>query len=960
MNRSDATDSVVWNRRLDPTEARHSPRQVVPPVTWTDLGNRFHACALRRLHLDEEGRCDRYRDELELYVERHELGEVLWPERDFCFAPNFRDVVDTVAARGLWIFDIWGYRPEGDYDRADDHLAPIEAGPVADVHGYLQQRLGPKFLGWDNGEQDGRYIGSYALRNCPGSRTRREAWKRFARYMQRLASEHNHCLTALLGLYHAHHLAHMGSHRLLGAETGQMLPSVPPWYACIRGAGKQYGILWFGNASVYNRWGYKSYERDDGYAGPERGTSLSLLERLWYVEFMYGACLMGYEHGHLLEGELTPIGRLQQAAYRWCRQHEDLGVQYTPAAFLVDFYAGWQPPRTAYGLSWPYRVWGELDYSPGDHQIDQVFRVVWPGYQDASYYRDERGFLTPTPVGDMFDVLTANAGEEVLGQYRCLMVLGDLTVEGRVWRKLEQFAAAGGEVIAAVNQLGPEALTGLGLRLGACETDSVSVTPDGTRLDEPRFSYQRVDGNDAVPLLSASNGDPLVLHISCGAGGFTVLAIPFGLVEPDTDVQFDFDPTLPVRCHPGYQGPVWGEDQPIPSPYALVAGVRQVLLERFAGLELVKIDSAAPIQSIVNVGAATDELVLTLVNNGAEPWRGSFDLTQAPLAGVEDLFTGHSVNPGTPVSIPAGKVGIYRLRAGVSFMRFAEPAPPTAKAVRLTAWSRVDPDRGLEENIDILRRTDVRGVEIWGPQVIDLPEEELRLVAEQIAAAELEVVALNLAPCQGPFLGSPFGYNIPEWRRRAAALADRAVRAVEILHAHRLIVTLGGCEGGEATGDRAAADIADFARRVRLRGTKVLVELSPCCYVERTSPWMPAPVPDRLASLVDTIGQDNVRAAVNLGHLRCLGQDPVTVAGTLGARLSYVQLNAFGSSFGGAPLDAHRPYSEDAAAANALLEFLDASGYTGVVCLDSSWDQEPLAGLRALLADARRRPFLAD
>jgi sugar phosphate isomerase/epimerase len=120
---------------------------------------------------------------------------------------------------------------------------------------------------------------------------------------------------------------------------------------------------------------------------------------------------------------------------------------------------------------------------------------------------------------------------------------------------------------------------------------------------------------------------------------------------------------------------------------------------------------------------------------------------------------------------------------------------------------------------------------------------------------------------------------------------------------------------------------------------------------------MPAPIPDRLASLVDRIGQDNVRAAVNLGHLRCLGQDPVTVAETLGARLRFVQLNAFGSSFGGAPLDAHRPYNEDAEAANALLDFLDASGFTGVVCLDSSRDGESLVGLRALVADARRRTF---
>lgn len=962
---------VVWNRKLDPAETRRSPLQTAPPVTRRDLGNRFHTCALRRFHMNEEGRCDRFRQEIEEYVDKHGLGEVLWPMRDFIFATNFQEIVDYVAERGLWIFDVWNYVPEGDFDkwqkmegeygiRVDHRLAAVEDGPSGDAHAILLSRLGPKFLGWDNGEQDGRYMGSYAMSNCPSARSRREGWKRFARYMRRLADQEARYLNVLQGLYSAHQLAHMGCHRLLGAETGQMLPSVPPWYAFIRGAGKQYGLLWFGNASVFNRWGFKSYEKENEYAGPEKGTSFSLLKRLWHAEFAYGSCMMSFENAHVQDGELTPVGQLQKQCYDWCRRHEDLGPQHTPVAFLLDFHSGWQPPRTAYGLSWPYRVWGEMDYSVGDHQVDQVFRTVWPGYEDASYYKDERGFLTSTPAGDVFDVLTANAGEETLNRYQCLMVLGDLAVEGRVWRKSRNYAAVGGEVVVAVNQLGMDAIEGLELDVMDEKGDSVSIRPDGTRFEEAAFSYRRVAAKNGEVALSASNGDPLILRIPVGEGFVTVITVPFGLAKPNPDFSLDFDPSLPVRHSESYHGPTWGEDQPLPSPHSLLMGVRTHLLDLFSNLNLVKIESDAPIQHIVNVGAAADRLTLTLINNSKETWTGSVALAHGKLVELEDLLSETPFDAEAVLTLPAGEVGVYQLKAKKPFMTFAQPERAAPNPVRLATWSRIDPERTIEENIDLLRRTDVRGVELWAPQILDLPEEEARLLMEQIVAAELEVVAINAVPCQTPAIGAPFGYNIPLWRRRAAELTDKLVRAAEIFQAKRIVVTGDGCKSGDKNFQRLAMDVADLARRVRTTGIDVIVEMAPGCHAERFSPWAPPPAIDTLANLIDAIDQTNVLAGLNLGHVRCLGQDPVEVAKALGKRLDYVQLNAFGHSLGGARLDAHRPHDEDSEAADALLGHLGESGFSGVVALDGSPEGDHLAETRRLLAETRKQAFLDD
>ena len=107
---------------------------------------------------------------------------------------------------------------------------------------------------------------------------------------------------------------------------------------------------------------------------------------------------------------------------------------YTPVALMLDFYNGWNMPRHLYRGD-KYKIWGKLPYEKGDYLTDGLFRMIWPGYEDCSYLRNERGFLTPTPFGDIFDVITNRCHPSILQQYNCLMLLGDVEMTPEVVRQ---------------------------------------------------------------------------------------------------------------------------------------------------------------------------------------------------------------------------------------------------------------------------------------------------------------------------------------------------------------------------------------------------------------------------------------------------------------------------------------------------------------------------------------------
>lgn len=220
----------AWVRPVNPEDYPGFADRPVKPVTRADLGNQFHTVALRHFQFDHppdppphKYRVVALQETLDLWTKVYDFGRVVWPFWTFLFAENWREVIDELAARRLYLFDIWGYVPSG--DQRQTSLAEFRVPD--ELHKYIVDKLGPLFLGYDSGEQDGRFIGGYAPMVCPAPATRRQGYEAFCQFFRHLNDDMQNYMVALNSLTFSHYFADMGNHRLLGAETAQALPSVP-------------------------------------------------------------------------------------------------------------------------------------------------------------------------------------------------------------------------------------------------------------------------------------------------------------------------------------------------------------------------------------------------------------------------------------------------------------------------------------------------------------------------------------------------------------------------------------------------------------------------------------------------------------------------------------------------------------------------------------------------------------
>jgi len=624
---------------MDPVEHPDYDRRAVKPPSWSTFKNRTQFTCLRGFSVENDLLAG-YAEELEKYTRTYGLGDVIWPAYPVLFAKNLGDLADEIRRRDLYLFDIWGYVPgsgPGGYWQ--------QFKPPSEALALLESKLGERWLGTDIGEQDGRYVGGYADQMTPASADRREQYLNFQRHFARMGEDLGHKHATLVSLNFGHYLLKEGTFTLIGAETAQALPNCQVYYAFIRGAGKQYGAPWFGNASVYNRWGYKSYDVPAGSEaadhGPAKGSSLSLLKRLLYNHIAYNSVAVGFESGWFQGGDLSPIGRIQQAAQRWVKENGQPGVMHTPVALLLDFHSGWTFPRHLYSDNL-YRVWGNLPYEPGDFLTDAVLDLLYPGYQNSSYYHDESGFLAPTPYGDIADCLLSDAPGWLLARYPVVVVAGRLAGGRELRDKLQAYMEHGGRLVVTSGNLA------------------------------------RLPGGLGGRTTAASD-----LSIDCGKGKLTLFASEFGI---------DLKPVAPLR------GQI---DQPLPKPYSLRPEVRQALEEIFRGQALFQAGGAD--LSLVTCRKAPGEYLLCVANNS---WRAQplsivshcgvvASIRELPLDVSEKSAIGY-LPPGVeagglgatgPDTIAGGEVRILQARvkeAGVEEIpRLAPPARPRGRALPL-------------------------------------------------------------------------------------------------------------------------------------------------------------------------------------------------------------------------------------------------------------------------------------
>jgi len=172
-----------------------------------------------------------------------------------------------------------------------------------------------------------------------------------------------------------------------------------------------------------------------------------------YAHIMYGSSYVSFENSWFVGGTfaLSPIGKIQHAAKEFIDSKGSLGVHIATAALYLDYFSGFCPPRHLYSGDL-YRVWGNLPYSEGDYLGDGVLRLVYPQYQDSSYFHNETGFSSPTPYGDTLDVILSDSPVWNMMEYDTIIVASNLTGGSEVKDNLESFVYGGGKlVITAAN-----------------------------------------------------------------------------------------------------------------------------------------------------------------------------------------------------------------------------------------------------------------------------------------------------------------------------------------------------------------------------------------------------------------------------------------------------------------------------------------------------------------------------
>ena len=586
----------VYNHYVEPERYPAFNRRKTRVITHDALDNRVQFSASRFFTADKAtNRLVGIDEKLRMYTETHQVGKCFWLHWKNFFADNFEELVQKLKERGLYLYGAWGYIPAV---KADMEKVAWGEFPISDEkHNYLMQELGDHFFGYEMGEQDGRYFGAYRSRNDSSShpKTRAQQKKAFDRYFDRIAHNFHDRMTILCALTVPHYFARGGYATMLSCEAAQALPNPQMWYAFLRGASKQYGILCSGNVSVFNRSGYKNYgERlvsDSGKVGsPEAGTSLSLMRRIFYNEYMYNCDMLGFENSYfcgenserhirdlvtvdeaMRELPISPIGTLQEYANHLIDEIGKPGVMHTPVAILMNENAGWLPPRHLYARRL-YEVWGNIPYGEGDYQTHALFSMLYPKYENAGFYADERGFLTETPYGEMTDVLLSDVDFAVMERYQVLVIVNGTELTLELFDKLRRFVRNGGKIVICASVVLKAAE-----KLKPYEPDILAFFGLGEinkkkqmRQTTARYADREYTVNDlsvietsdvrAQEVIATVGDNPAILRCEHGAGMVDVLLMDSALEpldapstqnEEEHDVFMPFDFSCFVKAYLG-------------------------------------------------------------------------------------------------------------------------------------------------------------------------------------------------------------------------------------------------------------------------------------------------------------------------------------------------------------------------------------------------------------------------
>lgn len=496
---------------------------------------------------------------------------------------------------------------------------------TAEEHEWMLRNCGEHFLGYDMGEIDGVYQRDALPFLKQPARSRREAFRRWRDYQARLKAVLYDYVVMMCALTFPHYYAEMGA-RMLGQEMGQGLPNCQVTGSFLRGATRQYGLDFEVCVSGWDRWGFRNYmmtEGEHGQGGPWRGHGVDFQRRVWYLCWLCGAALVFAEAGHyaseVINGvrQLSPVGQAYEQFVRWARTAPRLPEMWRPLALVLDHGSGWAPPHHLYS-SQPFQVWcGGWPYEKGDFAVHSTYELFYPGYEVASLYRDERGFIVPTPHGDAVDALLANAPTGVLERYPVAWLCGPTEISADQAQNLAAYVERGGILVLSSANLNRALGRALGVRAHpktAAAEYSIWLA-SGQEVREERYLYSEPLGEGRRPVAATEQGVCSVAEFRRGRGRVICIGAEYGLTD-----------TLELPGAP--------ESRP---PFELLNVVKRLLRDLVRERMWLEVEGP-PVHWVLN-GDGTPGSLVALFNHTDDVWQGQMSLRGGKEIVWKDLLT---------------------------------------------------------------------------------------------------------------------------------------------------------------------------------------------------------------------------------------------------------------------------------------------------------------------------------
>ena len=555
-------------------------------------------------------------------------GLVYWPNVSTLVNSIGGTTLNSWTNHGVMLHNPGGYGPgspwTGSYGQCLASTNTLTA---------ITNALGSRYTGGDIGEQDARFANVFEGCYEPFSLTSKFRLFRTAhRYQGQVGDDLGHITSLLVNLWLWHYPIKDGTVLMSGAQTQpkEGISNSQLQYSFLRGAGKQYGVPWFGNVSVFSSDWLKNGINHKSYPNaPTNGNSLSLMRRLLFTHYLYGCRILSFEGGQRTsQGTVSPIGLVQEALVQTVNQYGQAGVMHTPVALLLDYWSGWMPAQYNRG---GYYTWNGLDYGLGDFLTHNVFSLLYPNYEANGFYQNELGGLSDTPYGDIADTLLSDVSSPVLNRYGVVIAAGDLaSADTELRDKVEGFLAGGGNfIVTAENalRLWPEFGIGPG-QISIPANGAINWVDSSTTMESnPGVLYSVATGSlpAGYNVLGTYAGSPAVIDIPRSAGVITLLLSPYGLNR-----------TALTSLHPATAYNV-----PLPKPYLLMGHVQKLLAIRLSSQRLFSVGNAN--LGYVTCRQAPGQYLVGLHNNSLNSQSFSITSLIGPITNLTELNVGASV-----------------------------------------------------------------------------------------------------------------------------------------------------------------------------------------------------------------------------------------------------------------------------------------------------------------------------